>query len=117
MAYTRAPRDAGWSSPVARQAHNLKVTGSNPVPATIVSTRLRSSSDLSRFFVRTMSPRGRGPSFFKNRAQRRGPSVLRLLDVVLHRLRRLVHLLANLLNHFARALLHPVHGLRCGLGR
>ena len=33
------PRDkiltpAGWSSPVARQAHNLKVTGSNPVPAT-----------------------------------------------------------------------------------
>jgi hypothetical protein len=25
---------AGWSSPVARQAHNLKVTGSNPVPAT-----------------------------------------------------------------------------------
>ncbi len=27
---------AGWSSPVARQAHNLKVTGSNPVPATNV---------------------------------------------------------------------------------
>ena len=26
--------DAGWSSPVSRQAHNLKVTGSNPVPAT-----------------------------------------------------------------------------------
>ena len=26
---------AGWSSPVARQAHNLKVTGSNPVPASI----------------------------------------------------------------------------------
>ena len=25
--------NAGWSSPVARQAHNLKVTGSNPVPA------------------------------------------------------------------------------------
>ncbi len=31
--------DAGWSSPVARQAHNLEVAGSNPVPATI---RLRS---------------------------------------------------------------------------
>ena len=28
--------DAGWSSPVARQAHNLKVAGSNPAPATIV---------------------------------------------------------------------------------
>ena len=27
---------AGWSSPVARQAHNLKVTGSNPVPASIL---------------------------------------------------------------------------------
>src|SRR5271156_2904306 len=28
------PTDAGWSSPVARQAHNLKVVGSNPTPAT-----------------------------------------------------------------------------------
>src|SRR4029079_1429104 len=28
--------DAGWSSPVARQAHNLKVVGSNPTPATNV---------------------------------------------------------------------------------
>ena len=28
------PYDAGWSSPVARQAHNLKVVGSNPTPAT-----------------------------------------------------------------------------------
>jgi hypothetical protein len=26
--------NAGWSSPVARQAHNLKVEGSNPSPAT-----------------------------------------------------------------------------------
>ena len=26
--------DAGWSSQVARQAHNLKVVGSNPTPAT-----------------------------------------------------------------------------------
>ena len=25
---------AGWSSSVARQAHNLKVAGSNPAPAT-----------------------------------------------------------------------------------
>jgi hypothetical protein len=28
------PHNAGWSSPVARQAHNLKVRGSNPLPAT-----------------------------------------------------------------------------------
>src|SRR6185436_4126664 len=30
----RRADDAGWSSPVARQAHNLKVLGSNPSPAT-----------------------------------------------------------------------------------
>jgi hypothetical protein len=29
--------NAGWSSPVARQAHNLKVIGSNPIPATILT--------------------------------------------------------------------------------
>ncbi len=29
---------AGWSSPVARQAHNLKVVGSNPTPATNIKT-------------------------------------------------------------------------------
>ena len=33
---------AGWSSPVARQAHNLKVVGSNPTPATTIdSIRIR----------------------------------------------------------------------------
>src|SRR5471032_217155 len=50
LAYTRAPfgkarpakaRDAGWSSPVARQAHNLKVTGSNPVPATKIRRNIK----------------------------------------------------------------------------
>ena len=30
---------AGWSSPVARQAHNLKVVGSNPTPATKISSQ------------------------------------------------------------------------------
>ncbi len=30
------PLNAGWSSPVARQAHNLKAAGSNPAPATTV---------------------------------------------------------------------------------
>ena len=29
---------AGWSSLVARQAHNLKVVGSNPTPATKISS-------------------------------------------------------------------------------
>ena len=32
------PITAGWSSPVARQAHNLKVVGSNPTPATTDNT-------------------------------------------------------------------------------
>ncbi len=31
--------DAGWSSPVARQAHNLKVAGSNPAPATNITQK------------------------------------------------------------------------------
>ena len=40
---------AGWSSPVARQAHNLKVTGSNPVPAPKVS--IGPLAQLGGFFV------------------------------------------------------------------
>ena len=32
--YRNYSRDAGWSSLVARQAHNLKAAGSNPAPAT-----------------------------------------------------------------------------------
>ncbi len=30
---------AGWSSMVARRAHNPKVVGSNPAPATINNTK------------------------------------------------------------------------------
>ena len=37
--------DAGWSSPVARQAHNLKVAGSNPAPATkLIPTKTHSQA-------------------------------------------------------------------------
>src|SRR5713226_5552058 len=39
---------AGWSSPVARQAHNLKVIGSNPIPAT--KTKRRRVNDLAALF-------------------------------------------------------------------
>ena len=35
--------DAGWSSLVARRAHNPKVVGSNPAPAT------KSFQDLGKF--------------------------------------------------------------------
>ena len=37
---------AGWSSPVARQAHNLKAAGSNPAPATTsIINPYKSTSD------------------------------------------------------------------------
>ena len=47
--------DAGWSSPVARQAHNLKAAGSNPAPATSPkakkpSAELKNICSCSRFF-------------------------------------------------------------------
>ena len=41
---------AGWSSPVARQAHNLKVVGSNPAPATI-ETHTTIGKDLMVVFL------------------------------------------------------------------
>jgi hypothetical protein len=34
--YNLPPSDAGWSSLAARRAHNPKVVGSNPAPATKV---------------------------------------------------------------------------------
>jgi hypothetical protein len=46
--------DAGWSSPVARQAHNLKVAGSNPAPATSV-TCTPDPLDRGFLFARLMS--------------------------------------------------------------
>ena len=44
--------DAGWSSPVARWAHNPKVAGSNPAPATILSEGLRPSDSPTRSLAR-----------------------------------------------------------------
>jgi hypothetical protein len=49
---------AGWSSPVARQAHNLKVVGSNPTPATNLNAyNIRSFQKLS--FWAAFEPRVR----------------------------------------------------------
>jgi hypothetical protein len=45
--YLRA-RNAGWSSPVARQAHNLKAVGSNPTPATNFKVEANSGSYVDR---------------------------------------------------------------------
>jgi hypothetical protein len=41
--------NAGWSSPVARQAHNLKAAGSNPAPATKSNQNARTESSGGRF--------------------------------------------------------------------
>jgi hypothetical protein len=54
---------AGWSSPVARQAHNLKVTGSNPVPASTTHAQERSSRMTA----------GRGCRAFNHLTGRRDP--------------------------------------------
>jgi hypothetical protein len=48
--HTIAGFDAGWSSPVARQAHNLKVVGSNPTPATKIHTEYQLDSRDERPF-------------------------------------------------------------------
>ena len=41
--------DAGWSSSVARRAHNPKVIGSNPVPATRISRDVNNATQNSSF--------------------------------------------------------------------
>ena len=45
--------DAGWSSSVARRAHNPEVTGSNPVPATTFPANPKVGGD---FYVHTGTP-------------------------------------------------------------
>jgi putative endonuclease len=47
--YIWPPLIAGWSSPVARQAHNLKVVGSNPAPA----TNFLNPGEIRGFLVKT----------------------------------------------------------------
>ncbi len=43
--------DAGWSSPVARQAHNLKVVSSNLAPATNLTCKAFSSAIVRRLLA------------------------------------------------------------------
>jgi hypothetical protein len=50
------PFAAGWSSPVARQAHNLKVAGSNPAPAPKIS-KPRPVPPAGLFVVRGLADR------------------------------------------------------------
>src|SRR5204862_5642407 len=62
---------AGWSSPVARQAHNLKVIGSNPIPATILIEALCDPGVLRSGGGVSMSAGGR--QIDSGRAWRQGP--------------------------------------------
>ena len=52
---------AGWSSPVARQAHNLKVAGSNPAPATNAHEHTHQPTDSTQT---TASPLATMPAGF-----------------------------------------------------
>src|SRR5882762_4230117 len=60
--------DAGWSSPVARWAHNPKVAGSNPAPATIKSKGL-AEAEASPLVVWSVF----GPCLGRVRARARAP--------------------------------------------
>jgi hypothetical protein len=57
--------NAGWSSPVARQAHNLKAAGSNPAPAT---TETCKSAQASRFTESSSTQPSRSFSCFNTLA-------------------------------------------------
>ena len=64
---------AGWSSPVAREAHNLEVAGSNPVPATCFSGS--ETPPTAGLYERPM-PTGVGLfAFYPKRFQRFTPSL------------------------------------------
>jgi hypothetical protein len=59
----RGPSGAGWSSLAARRAHNPKVAGSNPAPATIIFRPYRQPEDragLDPEFCPQEAPRGVG---------------------------------------------------------
>src|SRR6056297_2305002 len=89
---------AGWSSPVARQAHNLKVVGSNPTPATNILRVFKRLSAALRGGVCVSNTRGstveaRGAEVLRATLDNMRSSSMgflsRLLDVIL--LLRLLH--------------------------
>ena len=79
----RFPLDAGWSSPVARQAHNLKVRGSNPLPATNFTCSANESSPsplVAGFLLSAAS--ARMPASAPLRSTRSSPPSRRQPDLV-----------------------------------
>ena len=74
------PFAAGWSSPVARQAHNLKVAGSNPAPAPIITPRVERLGGFALSGPDRRSPAGRrnnavSPPFAPSTDRRNGTKV------------------------------------------
>jgi hypothetical protein len=71
------PLVAGWSSLVARQAHNLKVVGSNPTPApNLISINPLNPRRLRVFALkRSPSPKKQGLSPKKTRRDAKGAKV------------------------------------------
>ena len=66
---------AGWSSPVARQAHNLKVIGSNPIPATKIEPKPGNPRWIAGFRLSERlehDPEKRVAVFRKDHAQTKG---------------------------------------------
>ena len=62
QAVAKVKNVAGWSSPVAREAHNLEVTGSNPVPATFFTPAGPSVAPAGCFFVLAPGPQPDSPA-------------------------------------------------------
>jgi hypothetical protein len=59
ISYCKKITIAGWSSPVARRAHNPKARGSNPLPAT---NKIKGLQRCKPFFIaKRKARRGRNP--------------------------------------------------------
>lgn len=64
LKYIQNTHSAGWSSPVARQAHNLKAAGSNPAPATKFPQKYTKSLKHNRCsYLCELAPASRRRSF------------------------------------------------------
>ena len=60
--HEKKSQSLGWSSPVAREAHNLEVVGSNPAPATEKPLAVSIASGFFRFHADRFSDRQAGSS-------------------------------------------------------
>ncbi len=68
--------NAGWSSPVARQAHNLKAAGSNPAPATSLICSAKTSDSPDRAACAPVASCRIAPNSPRTSIRRHSPSGL-----------------------------------------